>query len=948
MIAHESDGFAFLKGGGEMGEVIRSKDWQLTPIGSLDNWPQSLRTAVSIILNSQFPMFVWWGSELTTIYNDTYSVVAGEKHPEALGSPGRKIWAEIWDVIAPLVDKVMLQGASVFAEDQLLYINRHGYVEEAYFTFSYSPIFDEVGGIGGVFCVCSETTEKVLANRRIYESEQSLRRLFAQAPVAICIVSGDAYVVEMANEGMLEFLGRTPEIIGKPVVEALPEARQQGLIAIFDIVRKTSEPYLVNNFPAEIRIEGVRETRYFDLVFKPYLNNSASTEVNSIFCIAHNVTEQVLNRKRLEENESGLQKRVEERTADVQKQKAFIGSILDASFNGIYALKAARDSDGNIIDFYYLFANDNIARLFHLNASEMIGTSMLQLIPENKDNGFYDLFCKVLLTGEAVHDVTHFVVKDINSWYDYIVVPIDQDTLVVTIHDITDQKLASLQIEHQRNLLNSIMNYSPAGIAVTEVIRDEAGEVIDGRIITANEVSEKFLGIPLAHLLHRKLSENDPQLLQSSLFKKAVQTLTTGRPFIMQYFFESTQTWLELSIAKMDENRLINVFTDVTTIKKSEFEMVQSVERLAAVFDSAQSAMFTLSPVYDEENKLVDFRFVITNSNFAAYVNQTPETLNGAVGSAWFPGYLTNGVFDMCKKTFTTGETQRKEVQYHVNENSLYLDLKSTKVRNEVLVTFTDYTELKKAQLQLEKHIEELKRSNANLEEFAHAASHDLKEPVRKVRVYSDRLKSSLGLLNNEQQNLFFKVEDSTYRMGLLIDDLLDYSHVSMGVDLLEKIDLNKKLQVVVNDLEIAIYEKGATVSIGELPTIMGHRRQIQQVFHNLIQNALKYSKKDVAPIINISSQIVIGYASGFVLPEDDKDRLYHLISIRDNGIGFDQKYADRIFEMFKRLHTKTEYKGTGVGLAIVRKVIENHKGFIAAEGRLGEGAIFKVLLPVD
>jgi len=930
-----------------MGELIRAKDWSLTPVGSPSEWPQSLRTSVSIILNSQFPMFVWWGPELTTIYNESYMQIAGNKHSALLGKSGSEAWAEIWDVVGPLAEQVLKEGVSNWAEDQLLYIDRNGYLEETYFTFSYSPVYDETGGIGGVFCACTETTEKVLTNKRIVESEQSFRNLVKEAPVSICIVSGKNYVVEMVNDGMLEFLGRTTDIVGKPIIQSLPEAKTQGLISMFEQVRETGQLYTVSNFPATLLINGERVKKFFNLVFKPHHKTTSSAEVVDIFCVAHNVTEQVLIQQQLEQSEAELQTRVEERTADLQQQKRFINSILDASFNGIYALKAIYNSDHAVVDFKYLFANNNMAQMLHLSIEEVMGSSMLKLIPENGFNGFFELFCKVLQTGIATHDEVFFETKHINSWFDYVIVPIDDDTVVVTIQDITEQKLAAIQIQEQSYLLNSIMKHSPSGITVTEFIRDENGNIIDGKTIVANTISEKFIGLPLDQVLNRRITETDPSILESSTFKNSLRTLETGEPFLTQHYIKQLNKWLEVSIGKMDENRLINVFTDITATKNAELQIVQSIERLAAVFNAAQSGMFTFSPVYNDDNEITDFRFVITNSNFATYINEKSEELKGALGSKYFTDYYQDGLFEMYKRTFITGETQRIDLQLNNNNEQRYLDLMCTKVGEEVLVTFTDYTQLKSTQVELEKHIEELKRSNANLEEFAHAASHDLKEPIRKVRVFSDRLKSSLGSLTTEQQNIFEKVDNATQRMSLLIDDLLEYSHVSMGIDMVEKIDLNWKLKMVINDLEVAINEKQATITIGELPEVLGHRRQLQQVFHNLIQNALKYSKKDEKPIIHISSMLIEGSDSPLELNDEQKKLKYHHIKVEDNGIGFNQTHAEQIFQMFNRLHGKREYEGSGVGLAIVRRVIENHKGYIGAQSELGKGATFHILLPL-
>ncbi len=180
------------------------------------------------------------------------------------------------------------------------------------------------------------------------------------------------------------------------------------------------------------------------------------------------------------------------------------------------------------------------------------------------------------------------------------------------------------------------------------------------------------------------------------------------------------------------------------------------------------------------------------------------------------------------------------------------------------------------------------------------------------------------------------RIENASQRMGSLIDDLLLYSHVSHKPHETEVIDLNAKLLRVLEDLELDIAEKKATEDVGKLPLVQGYRRQIQQLFQNLISNALKYSKAEVSPHINISGRVV----------EQDGQR-FNVITVTDNGIGFDQQYAEKIFQMFSRLHGKGEYSGTGVGLAIVKKVVENHLGFIKANSHPGEGSTFEIYLPV-
>ena len=157
----------WLTGGGEMGDHMRSLDWSRTPLGPVTEWPQSLRSAVSILLPSKAQIVLFWGPDLIALYNDAYRPVFGTKHPAALGQPARECWREVWDVLKPLFEGVMRTGEAFWARDHLFYLERHGYAEETYFDVSYDPVRDETGGVGGVFCIVSETTGRVLGERRL-------------------------------------------------------------------------------------------------------------------------------------------------------------------------------------------------------------------------------------------------------------------------------------------------------------------------------------------------------------------------------------------------------------------------------------------------------------------------------------------------------------------------------------------------------------------------------------------------------------------------------------------------------------------------------------------------------------------------------------------------------------------------------------------------------------
>ncbi|MCW3081224.1 ATP-binding protein [Segetibacter sp.] len=241
----------------------------------------------------------------------------------------------------------------------------------------------------------------------------------------------------------------------------------------------------------------------------------------------------------------------------------------------------------------------------------------------------------------------------------------------------------------------------------------------------------------------------------------------------------------------------------------------------------------------------------------------------------------------------------------------------------------------------------ELLRANSSLEEFAYASSHDLQAPLRKISIFVSRLKGELWQqLNEQQRELFNRITRSSDRMSALMNDLLIYSYVSKGAGATFEIDLNLEIKDVLEDLELDILEKGAKFSVESLPKVIGDKRQFQQLFQNLISNSIKYTKPDVAPMIEISSSAVTGYEAKESLPIEVADRHYHLIQLKDNGIGFNQEYAEDIFKVFTRLQG-ANYSGTGIGLSIVRKVAENHHGFVWAESKPGEGTVFKILLPV-
>lgn len=297
----------FLAGGGEMGALTRAKDWSSTAVGEPETWPQSLRTALSILLNSKFPMFLWWGPELICFYNDAYrpSLGINGKHPAILGMPAVKAWPEIWTIIKPLIDQVLNGGEATWSEDQLIPIYRNGKLEDVYWTFSYSPVNDESGRPAGVFVTCTETTEKVLAFMKLEAANQQFVNSIIQAPIAMCVLRGRNYTVELANDMMLEIWGKeADEVLHKPLFDGLPEVRGQGIEPLLRGVFETGTRYTEYERAVELPRAGGMETTYINFAYEAL--RDADGCVSGIIATASEVTQQVLSRKKLEESEQRL------------------------------------------------------------------------------------------------------------------------------------------------------------------------------------------------------------------------------------------------------------------------------------------------------------------------------------------------------------------------------------------------------------------------------------------------------------------------------------------------------------------------------------------------------------------------------------------------------------------------------------------------------------------
>jgi PAS domain S-box-containing protein len=253
----------------------------------------------------------------------------------------------------------------------------------------------------------------------------------------------------------------------------------------------------------------------------------------------------------------------------------------------------------------------------------------------------------------------------------------------------------------------------------------------------------------------------------------------------------------------------------------------------------------------------------------------------------------------------------------------------------------TDITERKRAEEELARQAIELARSNSELEQFAYVASHDLQEPLRKIQAFGERLNAKCAdAISDQGRDYLKRMQNAAKRMQVLINDLLTFSRITTRPNPAAPVNLKRVVREVLLDMDFRIEQTQGRVEVGDLPVIEGDSMQMRQLFLNLIANALKFYREDAAPVVKIRSEIF----------KDSKKKTgaFCRIFVEDNGIGFEETYAERIFGVFQRLHGRGVYDGTGIGLAVCRKIVERHGGSIRANSAPGQGSVFTITLPFN
>ncbi|GAB4031414.1 PAS domain S-box protein [Spirosoma jeollabukense] len=614
-------------------------------------------------------------------------------------------------------------------------------------------------------------------------------------------------------------------------------------------------------------------------------------------------------------------------------------------------------------------ANTSMLEIWGKDTS-IIGLPLLKVLPEIDGQGFIELLENVYDSGSShygyeTHAQLHRKGKLEDAYFNFVYAPVRDELgktngVLVVATEVTTQVKATRALQESEQRFRNLIEEAP--VAVSLFVGPEM--IVE----LPNEAMLKLWGKSNT-VIGKPLHEGVPELIGQPFLDILQEVYATGIEYSAQeartdlmvdgklktYYFNFT--YKPLRNAAGTVYAILDMAVDVTEQVLARRTIEESELRFRTLMEAMSPMTWTNTPEGE-----IDF----FNQRWYDYTG-----LNFEQTKAWgwqavvHPDELAH-TLEVYGNALRTGTIFVLENRYRRGSDGAYrwhLN-RALPIQDETgaiilwVGTATDIHEQKELEAELEQQVEarteqllasnyDLRRSNDNLEKFAYIASHDLQEPLRKIQAFGDILKSQYADQLGEGVDNLERMQSAASRMSQLIKDLLTFSRISTRQETTSPVHLNHVITGVLADLEVAITQAEARVRIGNLPTVLGDESQLRQLFQNLLSNALKFRKADVRPVI----QIQVEQVGPNDIPESVRPirpvPAYYSISVSDNGIGFDEKYIDRIFQVFQRLHSRTKYAGTGIGLAICEKVATNHGGAITAVSQLGQGATFIVYLPV-
>ncbi|PBQ33229.1 PAS domain-containing sensor histidine kinase [Sphingobacteriaceae bacterium] len=644
---------------------------------------------------------------------------------------------------------------------------------------------------------------------------------------------------------------------------------------------------------------------------------------------------------------------------ELTENKDLLQTVFDSAPNGIAVMKTAKDEKGKVKDFSILLFNAYTRNW--IGNIEYKGKLYGDIFPGMKVNGVLEKFIKVAETGETGSFETWQEGEGVKNWFHFTAVK-QGDLLVVTTEDRTESKKAELALknsldvaEKQQRLYDSIANNTPDLVYVFSLAY---------KFSYANKALLTMWGKTAEDAIGKGLRENGYEEWHAQMHEREIDEIIATKKSI-----RGTVAFPHAELgSRVYDYILVPVFNaqgeveaiagttrDVTDFKRIEGKLLQSETRLRSMIDQTPAPTMVLMGhdlVIEQINKRM-LQMIGRGEEIIGHplINVMPE-LRGQYIWEQVEKVFEQGV------PFTQLEVQvahsRSGVMQDYFYNIAYRPLRENEQIVGMIQVAIDVTEQVVARKKLEEsekrykvlaenlegqvnaRTKELQRSNEDLQQFAHVASHDLKEPVRKIKTFIGRLKDQLhDTLDDSSARFIDRINVATDRMFTMIDGVLAYSTTNAGEQKPELIDLNEVIKNIENDLEVSLQKTNGKIHLHNLPKLEGAPVLIYQLFYNLINNSIKFAQKGLAPQISLSSEM-----------DNTWNDLVH-ITLKDNGIGFEPENALQIFETFTRLNSKDKYEGTGLGLALCKKIVERHGGSITAAGKPDKGATFIITLPL-
>lgn len=760
-----------------------------------------------------------------------------------------------------------------------------------------------------------------------------------QAPVGMIILRGEDFVVEMANDAYLQIVDRMEqELIGKSLFAGLPEVRDDVEPILLRVLR-TGIAYHGNEFEVTIRRFGQPERCYFNFVYQPLFEEDPE-RASGIIVVATEVTQQVLSKQALQRSENQFRNLV--------TQSQFAKAILKGP------------------ELVISIANESMLKIWRRRLDEVEGKRLVDVFPELQGQKFLTLLAEVYRSGKIYRENEAITYIDgpgglKKHYLDFQYAPLFEidgsvSGIMASVNDVTDKVTLRQQFAETADRLSLATDGTRLG---TWDLNIQTKEIIySGRMAVILGYDEDAI------LTHNEMRERVHPEDRHAIVEKAFQTaLETGVYYYEARVIHGDQSvhWVRTQgkVLFGEGNvplRMLGTMMDITDRKESELALKTSEGKFRTLADSMPQFVWTADP----QGSITYFnRSLLDYSGFSAEEIERdgwlslvhPDDLAESV-RLWIESIRegTEYLFEHRLKR-ADGEYrwyQCRAVPQHSADGTIEMWVgTSLDIHDSRLFIDQLETKVQERTRQLQVANNELVRTNMELAQFAYVASHDLQEPLRKIQTFSTRiLETEKDNLSDRGKDYFNRMQASSTRMQQLIVDLLAFSRANVAEKHLERADLNQVLQNVKDQLGDIIQAENAVIKSNTLPVCEVIVYQFEQLFMNLIANALKFIGPGKAPVIEIRSGEVSGAA--ILLAEADATKQYQYISFADNGIGFDPQYKERIFQVFQRLHNRSAYEGTGIGLAICKKIVENHKGLIDAIGKPGIGSTFIIYLPEE